>query len=365
MADVRLLTLGAPYSFSNSNFVSLGAFTLDAATDAITWSVQAKEAATITHVGFHYNSATGTPPTYRISIQGIGATGVADGTIKGGGSPASATFTPPADTSWNSTWQWIALDNAYTCTAGETLAFVIDYSTGTVSAAACSAFVTILTGGSARHGYPCVIHTNAGTPAKQGTGPVIYGYKSASKVFGFPVVGIGEAQFSSNSTPDEYALAFALPGTGTTYQVRGVRFLGAAPAAGKTGRFRLYSGTTALQSYTLDGDLLGNPAQGDRFQEVLFADATLTALTGGAVYRIGYEAMEVSGNLRLRTISAASAADLAALPGGANYYLSTRTDSGAWTDDTAQRPVMELLVEDITEPTAGPGGGTTFFVPVE
>src|SRR3990167_2686468 len=67
---------------------------------------------TITHLGFRYGLRTGTPPTYRVSLQALGGAAKPTGTVLGGGSPASATFTPPADTTWDTTWQWVALTNS-------------------------------------------------------------------------------------------------------------------------------------------------------------------------------------------------------------------------------------------------------------
>src|SRR5262245_6559267 len=112
------------YGFLNGGF---GTLALNQSTDTMEFIWDSYDnGLVISRLGFRYGTRTGTPPTYRISLQGVDGSGLPDGTIKGGGSPASATFTPPADTSWNSTWQWINLSNTYTtANRGEKLATVI------------------------------------------------------------------------------------------------------------------------------------------------------------------------------------------------------------------------------------------------
>ena len=86
----------------------------------------------ITHIGIMPDRIQGTTPTYKASIQG-NSLGLPDGTIKGGGSPASAEFNP-SSLSWViDEVYWIELDNSYTPSSeNELIWIVIEYSSGTL-----------------------------------------------------------------------------------------------------------------------------------------------------------------------------------------------------------------------------------------
>jgi hypothetical protein len=361
MADTTLL-IGFPVGPMAANPPTFGTITLDGSTDAAEWIFQAYEAATITHLGFRYGARALTPPTYRISLQGV-TNATPDGTIKGGGSPASATFTPPADATWNGLWQWIALTNSYTVARGEMLAIVIAYASGTVNGTNNSSFTTRVNLPTTQ-ALPYAIENNAGSRTNQAQCPV-FGYKSASMVYGNPWETSTLTQFSSDSTPDEYALRFVVPaGLADTYKVRGIRITIRTPAASKTVLVTLYDtdGTTALQTMTWDGDTVSASAS-ERIAEFFFDEVSLSTLTCGSVYRIGFAPQETSSGFALRTLDVESNAELAAFPGGTDWYLDTRTNGGAWTDDSTvnfRRPIAELILADITEPA---GGGGTVYIP--
>jgi hypothetical protein len=350
MADAAFLRLGAPF-YIVAGGASFSNFALDQTTDQAEWIFQARDAITITRLGFRYGARTGTPPTYRISLQGVGSTGNPDGTIKGAGSPASKTFTPPADTSWNGLWKWQTLDNAYTCSRGEFLAAVVDYSAGTVDGSNNSTFTSVVgyeTGQIA--GFPYAIQNNAGTRARQGNMSV-YGYGSAGTAYGNPMQAVNQLSHTLSTTPDEYALAFNLAaGYGSTYKVAGVRANLQMPAGGSL-KAQLYSGTTILQTMTFDTDDLAITSQ--RPGELWFQDAALTALSFGTTYRIGFQPQDAAGNYFFQSVGLAAAADAAAYPGGTQLWSSSRTDAGAWTDDLTARPLVELILADMT---AGGGG---------
>ena len=357
MADAKFLTMfGIPYWAIDSSSTTFRTFTLDENGDKCFWVFQAPEAATITGAGFKYDSRTGTPPTYRISLQGVSATdGSPDGTVLGGGSPASVTFTPPADATWNSTWREQTFTNSYTCTRGQLIALVIEYSSGTINGSNCSVIA---------HGAPSSnIETSVlpysgtynvtGTALSKFEAPAFL-VRSASKVYGRPILNTNKDLYSSDSTPDEYACRFVIDsGWCSTYKVAGIRAGIRTGAGSKTMKVQLYDGTTVLQTITIDSDQLGSTVEHGRVIEVLFTDSTLSTLTAGNTYRIGFQPQETSTNFALYSYEANAASDLAAWPGGSNCYLSTRTDAGAWTDATTKRPLFELIMSDITTSATG------------
>jgi len=354
MADALLLEVGAPFS-PDSQGAGFTNFALDASTDALEFIFQAPAAITITQLGFRYGVRTGTPPTYRISLQGVGATGIPDGTIKGATNNALATFTPPADASINGLWQWKTLTESYTCARGEWLSIVIAYSSGTIDGTNTSSFTSHMSSGAGRRGHPYTIQNNATVRTRQLDNPV-YGYASATVAYGCPVQGFTSTAFSSGGT-NEYGLQFTLPsGWGTSYQVLGVVwFGGTANSTGDSCTISLYDADgdpgTVLQSIVYDWDFnvtVGNT----RVTAVYFDEATLSTLLFGTTYKIGLKANEASVAMDLRMMNLAAAADRAAWPGGTAFAALSRA-GGAWTVDTTSRPLMSLILADWTVAAGG------------
>lgn len=347
MANAQLLRFGNPILGAEGNMAA-GNFTLNQATDQAEWVFETDEAAVITRVGFRYGSRTGTPPTYVISLQGVDSSGNPDGTIKGGASPASATFTPPADTSWNGDWQWITLSNSYACARDEALALVIGYSSGTVDVSNNSSFTIMFTMGMA-YNFPYGIQNDAATRSRQAQFAV-FGYGSSSKAYGHPVQNITNQLFNSGSTPNEYALGYALPSSWfSTYQVIGVDVVGILPLA-STLDIVHYTGATAQQQATHDTDLSGNPGN-YRKSELYFGDASLATLTAGNTYRLSL--LPGSASTGILILEVASAADFEAYPGGQLCWLSTRVGAGSWADTATKRPLLDMILADITPPSGG------------
>lgn len=347
--------VGAPMDFGRD--VAFQSFAVDSTTDAINYGFQVEEALTITKVKIRVVSRTGTPPTYRVSLQSW-SNGVPTGTVLGGGSPASATFTPPADSSWDNTIQTITLDNAYVASRGEFLFIVIDYSSGTIDASNRSTFTTVV--GTTQPGLqiPCAFTVNSGTRSGVDGVPVC-GYASSTTVYGRPVLDIltvGSNLYSSGSTPDEKGALFNIPTTfGSAFQVVGCRVGLNANAAG-TCDLKLYGPTdTLLQSIPLDTDDFNRAASmGSRQIKLLFDEAPLATLSFGTNYRLTLLATSASVNLGLHTYVVETASDWDAFPWGQYFQLTQRTDAGAWTDTPTRRPQMELILRDLT---GGSGGG--------
>lgn len=356
---VRGLQIGLRWLPHMANFNINGTHTLTSSTHGWGVGFRARDTNPITHLGFLYNSRTGTPPTYRISLQGMDATnGRPDGTVKGGGTPASATFTPPADTTWNSIWQWISLDNSYTPTLGEELCFWVDYSSGTVNASNYSGFTVSLSTGAGlpQNEYYPLIKLASGTYTKSGVLPV-FGIRTASTRYG----NIMQSSYNSRSASTvghRQAMTFALPsGIFSSYQVSAVRFCGSiASAAAKNPLLKIWDGdgTTVMQSITLDSDIGTNPSVAYNLHELQFG--TPASLTPGTTYYAGLEVADAtSGGVLINGIQLNGADDRDSWEGGTNIGFATYNGS-SWTADSTVFPFMQLTVNGIV------GGGSTSYV---
>ncbi len=351
MADAKQILLGTPTNIKAA--VVFTNFSLNQTTDQLEVIFQAPAAITITRLGYRYGARTGTPPTYKISLQGVGTDGNPDGAIKGGGSPASKTFTPPADTSFNALWKWNTLDNPYTCARGEYLAWVIAYSSGSVDASNLSSFTAFSQNLTGAANLPFAIQNDAGSRTRQPSGPPVFGYGSSTQAYGTPMQA---ALTQSITSTTEAGLAFTLPaGWGSTYQVNGVRVF-CTLAAGQTLTATLYtatsiSDTNILQQVTLDTDAVAAAATVG-FVDIYFDETTLTDISYGTPYRLSLSVG--SGTNNVSGLTCAVAADCEAWHGG-QVFGSTSRAGGNWTDDATSHPFIDLILADITVPS-GSGG---------
>lgn len=373
-ADALRLTLGGPLPITIANTPGYGTFAIDATTDRVEYTFQASDPTIVTTLLFRYSVRVGTPTQYKISLQDLAATGNASGTPL-----ATAAFTPPADTTWDGLIQEVSLSHdgaggvatTYTLTRGSWYAMVIEACPDATAPCAGLAapdgsnhgvFNTVLTnlGMVARAGTTWTgTSTNSGSTWTKAGDTAIFGYRSASLTFGFPLESFTSTAISTGA---ESGLLFTIPSTfWSTAKVVGVRFIGTTPAAAKSVKFNLYSGTTVLQSTTWDSDWSVGAGSAYRVFQIYFTDASLAALTAGSSYRIGVTPQDSSNGVALMTLGLRAAGDRTAFPGGASFTFTSRTACGAacdttataWSDTTTSRPMMELILDDITAPSGG------------
>lgn len=316
----------------------------------VAFAFQVPKAITISKVQFRYGARTGTPPTYICGLQGLDSSGNPDGTYKGGGSPASATFTPPADTTWNSTIREITLANSYAASAGEFLALVIEYSSGTVDASNNSSFTLGLQNPEGQNtGFPYCLE-NTGSWSKRTPEKPIFGISNGTTVYGFPVQTMNGSGIATAG--HRVALRGLLAsGWGSTYKVRGIRFLGRFGVVGVTHKIGIWEGTTEKAALTFDSDFRAATSGDTSIYTYLFDSPV--SLNYGTAYYFGIENVGGGSTLFVADFQVGATDQLQALPGGAEFYRSTYNGS-AWTDENTKRPLISLIMDDITKPVAGP-----------
>lgn len=331
--------------------ISITNFTLNESNDAIYFLFQSETASAITHLGCLSGTATSSP-VYEISLQGV-TDGAPDGTIKGGSNNAKATFTPTS-----TDWDWKALGESYTPTVGEELAVVLKYSSGTIDAShncafsyswSSSGFVTI--------GFPYVTTVNAGSATKNGIYP-LFGYKTASRTYGFPLASNTSRTWTSASNPNEIAIKFSLPaGWGNTYKLFGLRLPGIVMTAAGTVTLKLYTGGLTTDTGTVttlvakDMDNWQAAGGSGRVGDFWFPEQTLNF---GDTYRLSF--VPSAHNFTIRTWDVDAASDFDGWCGGSVFSYSTR-NGGDWTDTATRKIEAGLRLSDWTEPTGGSSGG--------
>ena len=340
------ILLLSPFQAPGASF-SISTFTVDAATDMLAWIVSAEATDTITRLGCNA-SAIESPPTYKISIQGVStsAAGTPDGTIKGGGSPASATFVPTVG------FDWITLDNSYNVTQGEMIAIVIEYESGTIGASNDAAFALAqITSGFNRGAPLTTTSTDTGstwTPSTNNVSGEAYG--GSSTVYGKPAEDVDDIADDTGTADGILANKFVLPvGMATSVSCVGIEGLSGFASATETFKFGIYDSTGHVTPLAETPTLVDEEINGDstRVSELYFSNAA--TLIPGTTYYAGIR--RVTGNARVNHWTVAEAADMAAFPLGINCHKSEWDGTDTWTDtDTIRIPGFNLIIRDITEP---------------
>lgn len=163
-------------------------------------------------------------------------------------------------------------------------------------------------------------------------------------------VGIVEtATFASNSTPDERALRFKIP--------YGCRVIGAMAVLDVDAALDvvLYDASNnVLGSFSIDANNRAGTSAGWSIGYWTGGPVTLTADTE---YRVSIKpTTTTSVGLQGRVFP--SSAYLASNTMGAEWYLSTRTDAGAWSADQTRVPLISLFINGIEFTVTGGGGAT-------
>lgn len=353
-ADAKNFTI-TPWDFRTiNNNGSQGVVTLlfDATTDALEFIFPAETTSAITQLCVHYAyQNSGNPPAHTLSLQGVNlSTGRADGSTKSSGN-ATCNYDPPGNSSADGTIQCCTMTSSYTPAAlGELLALNLTCASGCAGGASGAYAVTVTNNNNSVQGFPFAWSINGGSASRQGLRP-IFGYKTASQTFGFLRSSDETATFTSASTPDEKGMSFVLPtNLCSTAVLRSANLLMTLPAATTSCDVVLYDGTTALQTFTIDGEVTATGASTSNERRMVEAVFPASTLTCGNTYRVALKP-GASANCALFRMGFGSNGNLASLGGAGTWYYTSRTDAGAWSDDTTYMPGISLTFGDLTAPS--------------
>lgn len=306
-----------------------------------------------------YVAAVGNQPNngLKFSFQSVSlTTGQASGTILGATAAAHATTaanTPNAA-------GWVDPGNfgeVVAVTRGDLIAAVIAFSSFTASD---SVTVGGVSGGNFTRGFP---HGIAATSTKQ-TGVIpCFGIRYDDGTYesvvldGWAVTALNQTSINTGSTPNEIGLAFQVPFPCTLKSV----MVTLSVAAGADYDIVVYdiNGTTVLTTQSVDGDVTSGT--GTQFHEHdLNADIAISA---NAVYRVVIKPTTAT-SLTFNDHSFNSLALMETSGGGADFYLTARTDAGSWTNynsGTFRKPRISLQFNGFSDGVGG--GGGTVYVP--
>lgn len=339
-----------PYYQNNGTAISLSTeITLDASGEYRAYIAAAKEAMTISHVGFFVGVVAGSP-TLDVRIETVNtADAFPSGTLW-------ATDTNlVTGTLSSSTWNLVELTAPATIAAGQVFAVVIRYTSGT------SAILQRLNGfdtPGAGLGLPYKV-TNTGTPtaAQFGTGGthLIALGSSATAFYSLPCMVPYSTHANTafnNSAGGRRGVRFQSP---FKCRVAGIMYGGYATNVGdldiamyNDAGTELSNSQTAYDSSQLGGN--NGPTRMHYFDNPVAVDP-------GTWYRAALIPSSAT-NIQLSDLTVPSADYMTAMPGGANYHLTTYTTAGGWIDTaTASVPTLSLLIDQLDDGAGAAGGG--------
>lgn len=235
-----------------------------------------------------------------------------------------------------------------TVAQGELLACVVDFVSFVASDSVSIPYLTIASS-VARNWY---VDNNAdfASYAKVGAGGGVLALKYNDGSYGefdvpyWPVSGINSVTYGNGSTPDERALRFQVP-----VSMRCVGAWAQVDQDGATDLVLYDNASSVLGTISLDPDQRYITSGG--YAIGYFASSV--TLSANTTYRLSVKPTSAT-SIILQDFDVPGAAYQACLPGGAQWYLSTRTDAGAWSDTTTKRPLIGLLFDGVDS-----GGGST------
>jgi hypothetical protein len=356
MTDFSPVWLPASPATLNGN-LSLAAYLLNASGERAWFVIQCPKAGTLDWFEYRTSTVVDNPDNgMQSSFQTVDpATGFPDGVVDQfrdvtAAFASNTWITPPGVMTDDGTNTGVKR----TVTRGEWLACVINFVSFTAGDAINIAVLAVNASSQtiASTMYPG--SNTSGSDVKDTTNLPILALKYADGTYAefdvpiWPLLTLNSRTFNSGSTPDERALRL-VPDIAARSCGAWVRADIDGPAD-----VVLYDAADAvLASYSLDPEIRsvnnGVPMR-------VYWSANVAA----AVNRLSLK--PTSGtNIISYDFDVPSAAHMACVSGGAAWYGSTRTDAGAWTDTTTQRPLMGLIFDgfDVT-PSTSVGGAFTF-----
>jgi hypothetical protein len=309
--------------------------------------LRASEDATITHVGFNFNTRTGAPGDFIFRLASVDASGNPSTTL-GSATIASSSVTYGGA---SGSIYWGALSASVNVTRGQILCCTVIASTGTWDASNNVTLNYQLNNSGEAHGNRSTFpYATRGSARQNG---VIGGMRSSTIAYGYPIQSLGIDTYSFTST--RYGTRFTVPtGMGASVRLAGIRFRANNNSASdydiKVGSI---SGSTVTELMTLnvDTDQQTNTAEGYVHDHVFPTAQTLTA---GSEYVIGI--MAGNNNVQYGNIKLTAAIDRTAFthPIYGTVKSGSWTSGGAWTDDDTR---LYMIVPFFDLITAGSGSG--------
>ena len=351
LVDIDGYLYWPPRPGAADNVPSLSTHILDGSGDMVGAIFQAPKAGTLAKVGFR-TSTVSNAEDLKVAFEGVTASGKPDTTI--------AQFRVVGSIVANSWFETGLITNngtdggtKRTVAKGDFLAVTIGFDSwvaGNVRIRTKSSDSTVVK-------YPMGLTSINGGSTWVNISRVLdlyleYDDGSAEPINGIaPFLNITAQSYDVNNSPDEYALRFSVP---FPCRVCGIWLWADGGISGGT-EIILYEGTSVKKMVNHFSEVTGAAGM----HTVLFNAPVVLAT--GTVYYAAYRPL-TTANCTIALTTFNDAKHRNAYPGKSALYLATRTDQGAWSDVTTQRPFIGLVLDQLGDGVSGGGGGESSHV---
>lgn len=309
--------------------------TIDAAGEKAGFVFRVPRTGTIDRIGFTTRAVT-TAQTLRGGLETTDTTNYLPTGTQYGGSAVGTQASPVADTFYE-----IILAAPATAVKGDIIAIVVQFD----STAGNLVIGKIDNeGGQSQTSFPYVVGFTTSW-AKNSGGVGMHSVRYSDGVYEpvgqcIPTSPRIDTFFNNGSAADEMGNRFTVPAPMRTPGI----FSGVNHGAAALD-YVLYEGSTVLSTISIAAGL---SAAGTGY-ETLYWDSPIT-LSPGTVYRLVVK--PAAANINVREVVALNNAMLGMLPGGADWYKTSRVDGGSWTDtDTRRIWALSLLIDQVDDGT--------------
>ena len=331
---------GLPHWGGSTAFTTV---VLDAAGEKCAFVFKAPKTGLIRKLGFKTGTVT-TGATYDVRLESVStSTGNPSGSLFATNTNGSQVIANADD----NVWFYVTLTADASVTVNDTLALVLAAPGGSMQIAAGY-------GGLHTGGMPYVTaDLNGAGYATQSVGNpafyIEYHDTTTAQVGNCLLSTQTTTSFNSGSTPDQRALYFQVP---FTCKLGGFEILMGAMVASSAFDVVLYDsdGTTALATTSFDGDQYRTATTNYCFGRF----ATPVTLTVNTNYRLAVKPT-TTNNVGLVQVNYDTTTVMAAVDGGTNFQLSTKTDAGAWSQTADSRPCISLLFSALDDGVSSGG----------
>lgn len=306
--------------------------TIDAAGEKAGFVFRVPRTGTIDRIGFTTRAVT-TAQTLRVGLETTDTTNYLPTGTQYGGSAVGTQASPVADTFYE-----VALATPATAIKGDIIAIVVQFDT---TAGNLVIGKIDNEGGSGLTSFPYVVEYTTSW-AKNNGSVGMYSVRYSDGIYEpigqcIPTSPSISTFFNAGSGADEIGNRFTIPAPMRSPGIfSGVNHIGAAID------YVLYDGSTVLSAISIAAGL---SAAGTGY-ETLYWDSPIT-LSPGTVYRLIAKPTSTT-NINVREAVMLNNAMLGMLPGGSDWYKTSRVDGGAWTDTNTRRIwALSLLIDQI------------------
>lgn len=301
-----------------------------------------------------YVPVAASAPAYKMTLQSVDADGNPSGSVLA----TTAEFTPSS-----SSTNALAFTADYTATAGQVLAIVVEYSSGTIGGSNKAHFID-------RQGtvkyitMPYVLSRNdAGTWGSRqfDSWPGITVQTSLTGRDCCGIFSTGDSTETISTGGHRYAQRTLIAdGEDIDLHVNGFRFTGYVESTwGASVKAGCWNAAGAeLASVVVDTDAQSRQMDADPNSRLYYFTSTLT-ISAGTVYYLGFEHNDggSADDLKIGYMKPGGLDGLKSWPGGASFYAS-KWDGSSWADDNTRRLCLNPILSSI-HGTASGGGSTT------